>query len=91
MPSGVEYFLRGKFVPGKFLRWKRGYSVLYQITDSVCIVGAGQVGGVRRRRWSVEGEREGGIKQIPAPTAGWGVPRSLLESLNVVCRIAYPL
>ncbi len=36
-------------------------------------------------------EREGGIKQIPAPTVGWRVPRSLLESLNVVCHIAYPL
>ncbi len=33
------------------------HSVLYQITDSVCIVGAGQVGGVRRRRGSDEGER----------------------------------
>lgn len=35
-------------------------------------------------------EREGEIKRIPAPTVGWHVPRSLLESLSVVCRIAYP-
>ncbi len=36
-------------------------------------------------------DREGGIKQIPVPTVGWRVPRSLLESLHVVCRIVYPL